>query len=297
MDFLTAAYSDTGTHKRTNEDSLCLRRALLSTGGEIVMAVVCDGMGGLQRGELASAVCVRAFCDWFGHQLERIPAIFREGRVREEWSRVFETTHRRLLAYSAARHVQLGTTAAVFLACEGRYIAANVGDSRVYERGGALRRLTEDHSLVAREMAMGHITEDESRHHPQRNVLLQCLGNGDSVTPFFREGALQNNGLYFLCTDGYVHELSAKELEERLSPFRLNSREQMTEELQAMAEECKIRGETDNITAVLLKASESAVSTESGLRRAWKRLLGKEEKPTTTLVEMSQLLHTEETIP
>ena len=78
MDFLTAAYSDTGTHKRTNEDSLCLRRALLSTGGEIVMAVVCDGMGGLQRGELASAVCVWAFCDWFGHQLERIPAIFRE---------------------------------------------------------------------------------------------------------------------------------------------------------------------------------------------------------------------------
>ncbi len=45
MDFLTAAYSDTGTHKRTNEDSLCLRRALLSTGGEIVMAVGCGGMG------------------------------------------------------------------------------------------------------------------------------------------------------------------------------------------------------------------------------------------------------------
>lgn len=56
MDFLTAAYSDTGTHKRTNEDSLCLRRALLSTGGEIVMAVVCDGRGG-SSGESWPARC------------------------------------------------------------------------------------------------------------------------------------------------------------------------------------------------------------------------------------------------
>ena len=79
MEFTVAAYTDIGTQKEVNQDSLCIRRAAVPGLGESIMAVVCDGMGGLERGELASGLCVQIFGMWFDQNLYRLPALCGNG--------------------------------------------------------------------------------------------------------------------------------------------------------------------------------------------------------------------------
>lgn len=176
----------------------------------------------------------------------------------------------------------------------------NIGDSRIYERKNVLHQLTQDQSLVAREIAAGRITEEESRHHPQRNILLQCLGAGNHITPVFTTGKIRNDALYLLCSDGLVHEMSPEELAERFQAVYLNSKDVMTDTLREATELCKIRGETDNITSVLIKTWESSYVKPKKfgidqLRRAF-HLASADKGGTVTLLETAQVIHTQETI-
>lgn len=305
MEYVVAAYTDIGTTKKTNQDSFCVRRAALAGGGEMALAVVCDGMGGLSKGELASAEAVRTFGAWFDGTMERLPALCAHGfgPVRQQWESLIGDIHSRLLAYSQAAQIQLGTTLAAWLAVNGRYLTVNVGDSRLYEHGGQLRQVSQDQSLVAREIALGRITEEQALHHPQRNVLLQCLGAGASVSPAFQEGRVSGGTLYLLCSDGFVHEVGRAELEQRLLPIRLDTKEAMTRALAGIVEDCKARGEGDNITAVLIKAAESPLSAPEpgGLRGLLGRLgkkkdQGPERQPGAVLVETAQIVYTQERI-
>ena len=301
MEYTIAAYTDTGIQKASDQDSLCVRRAALPQGGELLLAVVCDGMGGLQRGELASAEGVRALGAWFDRSLPQLGGL-RGGDfawVQREWTGLLEGLHRRLLDYSAAHQVQLGTTLAALLACGDRYLTVNVGDSRIYQRRDRLQQLTQDQSLVAREVASGRITPEQARHHPQRNVLLQCLGAGRAVVPVFGQGLVHSGTVYLLCTDGLVHELAPEELEAALEPHRLQGKERMTEALTQLTETCKARGETDNITGILAAAGESRQGPQPGglgrlLQRLPLRRGGGEAPPAPVLLETAQVVHTQE---
>lgn len=305
MEYTAAAYTDIGTTKKTNQDSFCVRRAALTQGGEMALAVVCDGMGGLSRGELASAEAVRAFGSWFDGNMERLPALCAQGfgPVRRQWEDLVQNLHSRLLAYAQSAQIQLGTTLVAWLAVGGRYLVVSVGDSRLYEYGDRLCQVTQDQSLVAREIALGRITEEQALRHPQRNVLLQCLGAGASVSPVFQEGKVSGGTLYLLCSDGFVHEVGRPELEERLLPIRLDTKERMTQALAGLVEDCKARGEGDNITAVLIKAAESPLAPKKrgglgGLlgRMGKKKHPGQEHTSGAVLVETAQIVYTQERI-
>lgn len=302
MEYLVAAYTDTGLIKETNQDSICVRRALLPGYGEMILAVVCDGMGGLKKGEVASAATVNAFGYWFDNNLDCFPSLCSNdfSQIRNQWSELVEGLHYSLLNYSEKNSIHLGTTVATLFTYADRYLVMNIGDSRIYERKKQLRQLTQDQSLVAREIAAGRITEDESRHHPQRNILLQCIGAGDKITPDFTEGQVQSDALYLLCTDGLNHELSPKDLYDRFQPILLNSKEAMTEALRNATETCKRCGETDNITAILVKTRESRYvnsknTVKSRLRRLFRPSIDK-TIPTAELLETAQIIHTQEVI-
>lgn len=303
MEYLVAAYTDTGVRKETNQDSICIRRAAVSDRGEAILAVVCDGMGGLKKGEVASATAVNAFGAWFDANLSRLPFFDNSNfvQVRRQWSTLVDELQQGLLSYANIDKAQLGTTVAAFFAYGDRYLTMNIGDSRIYERKKSLRQLTEDQSLVAREIAAGRITKEESRHHPQRNILLQCLGAGNQVTPVFTEGKVQGDALYLLCTDGLSHEVSPQELEECFQAVYLNSKDTMTSALREMTELCMARGETDNITSILLKTKESGlfVTKQTGLGRL-KTIFhigsGETGRSFATLLETAQITYSEEVI-
>lgn len=300
MEYTLASYTDAGTQKATNQDSLCLRRARIDSANEVVMAVVCDGMGGLQKGEVASGTCVSAFAAWFDQHLPQFPIICANGLdpVREQWNELLHTVHQKLISHSMSTGLPLGTTVAALFAYGNRFLIVNVGDTRVYSSRHQMQRLSQDQSLVAREVNLGLISEAEARTHPQRNVLLQCIGQGEALAPFFAMGQLQSDMLFFLCTDGYTHSFSDEEMGQALNPLFLDTKESMLTAMIQLANRCKLAGETDNITGALIKVKENvALVSKRGLRG----LFFKPHSSTAdfsdqppALLEAEEILHTGE---
>lgn len=302
MEYTLAVYTDTGIQKAGNQDSLCVRRACTPDGGEILLAAVCDGMGGLSKGELASAEAVRTLEEWFDSSLDlfaRCGGDYLE--IRRRLTDLICHLDRHIFSYAQAAGGQMGSTLTVLFAAGSRYLTVNVGDSRVYEIKNGLRQLTQDQSLVAAEIARGRLTPEEAKRHPQRNVLLQCIGAGKVLMPEFTEGTVRSGAVYLLCSDGFVHELADGEISESLSPIVLGSKRAMQDTLIELTERCKARGETDNITAVAVKTAESRLARPDVegvfFSRLWNRKKAvPEPAPGPVLLETAHILHTEEKI-
>lgn len=175
--------TDIGRVRERNEDSYLVKPPLY---------VIADGMGGARGGAVASRLAI-----------ERIEEQFRVGRssladiVRSANRAVFERS-------MTDRQVSgMGTTlTAARLDDEGAHLA-HVGDSRAYLlRGGALRQLTDDHTLVNRMVKTGEITRGEADVHPHRNVLTRSLGTEPDVKVDERDVPLLDGDRLILCTDG-----------------------------------------------------------------------------------------------
>ena len=256
MKYLGAAVSDTGISKRTNQDGVCIKIADTEQHGQIAMCVLCDGMGGLKKGELASATVIRAFIEWFEQQLPwKISGGIWDG-LSADWERLVKACNFRILEYGRQEGITLGTTVSAILLMEGHYLIAHVGDSRVYKIAGTVEQLTEDHSFVAREIKRGNMTEEEAENHPQRNVLIQCVGASGIVTPDILHGRTEKGDVYMLCSDGFRHKLSTEEIYEEFRAENIGSAEIMEDKERYLISRVKTRNEIDNITVYLMKCEE-----------------------------------------
>ncbi len=253
MNFLAAADTDIGLTKATNQDSL-LVKGLSTRLGHMAFAVLCDGMGGLEKGELASAGVVRAFDRWTNTALpELCRSSMDDSVMREQWTALIAEQNRIIKAYAAARGIRMGTTVVAMLLTETRYVILNVGDSRAYELGANIRQITEDHSFVAREVALGNMTEMQANRDERRNVLLQCVGASDEVYPDMFFGDTRPNTSYLLCSDGFRHEITSGEIYEHLSPKAAPNQDAMSRALRLLIDWNKQRREPDNISAALIR--------------------------------------------
>ena len=155
MDFLVSASTDKGIKKNTNQDSLAIKVADTSV-GKIALALICDGMGGLQQGEVASATLTRAFSEWFDNNLSQL---IQEGlddlKIRREWERIIKNVNKKILIYGQQQRIRLGTTIVAALFTEDRYYIVNVGDSRIYEIKNHVNLLTQDQTVVENEYRKG----------------------------------------------------------------------------------------------------------------------------------------------
>lgn len=255
MGIQIAYYTDKGTRKQTNEDSLVVRTATTSR-GDVVLAAVCDGMGGLNRGELASSTIVQALSEWFE---EKLPGLIEPGYdfLALKSGIEFEIRRQsgRIENYASQRGLRLGTTLTMILIVEGRLITANVGDSRVYEVRDYLRQLTKDHSLAQREVDRGTLRIEDMERYEHRNVLTQGIGDSANLLPDIKEESLCTDAVYLLCSDGFRHELSQEEIQSALSASAGKGEKNMTKTLEKLAQKAMSRGETDNITAVAVTVS------------------------------------------
>lgn len=254
MRFLVSAETDVGNVKNTNQDSVSVQLLEQAGGEQLVFAVLCDGMGGLEKGELASASVIYAFRDWCSRRL----AILLENGVRDddicrEWTHVITDCNERIKAYGMENGVKLGTTAAVLLLTQKRYYVANVGDSRVYELREQITQLTRDQSVVAREIEQGCLTPEQAERDPRRSVLLQCVGASREVYPDFFFGMTRSDAVYLLCSDGFRHEITSEEMLSSLAPYHMDSRENMQRNEQALIRLIKERNEKDNITVAAIR--------------------------------------------
>lgn len=211
--------SGTATHagkvRSHNEDYVAkIEYSLDQSGAAAPMGlyIVADGMGGYKGGEKASRDSVRqAFRDFIeGHILEDLRSPTRkltaevtqsplEGTLRDLVAEANRLVFRKRQATGSKR----GTTVTAVLIVGSKAAVANVGDSRTYLlRGGELRQLTQDHSLVFSLFKGGQITEDQIYTHPQKNEIYRSLGDREDVKVDAWGLDIQARDRLLLCSDG-----------------------------------------------------------------------------------------------
>lgn len=254
MNYIISASTDIGTTKETNQDSLSIK-VIRTKKGRMVFGILCDGMGGLSCGEIASATVVNAFHGWVVHRLPVLceKMMITEADIQNEWESLVKEQNEKIKSYGKKQGVRLGTTVTVILLTEENYYILNVGDSRVYELKNGIRQLTADQTFVAREVACGNMTEEEAKQDERRNVLLQCVGASEVVYPDMFFGKTKKDAVYLLCSDGFRHEITPEEIYARLQPDKLFDEEHMRKNTIELIELNKQRKERDNISAALVR--------------------------------------------
>lgn len=253
MNFIVSANTDVGTTKSTNQDSLSVM-VLNTPQGRMAFAILCDGMGGLEKGEVASASVIRAFRNWVCNQLPSlVETPLEDVVIRNQWEQIITEQNRIIKAYGARHGVRLGTTAVVMLLTQNRFFILNVGDSRAYELTNGVRQITSDQTVVAHEVALGILTPEQAERDPRRNVLLQCVGASDDVFPEMFFGETKKDAIYMLCSDGFRHEITVDEIYEKLQPGVLFNDYTMQQNSISLIELNKQRQERDNISVALVR--------------------------------------------
>lgn len=259
MGFLSIAHTDVGIRKKTNQDSVLIKEADTDN-GKVLLAVVCDGMGGLAKGEVASATLVRAFSRWFEEELPSLiyddTGVEREldyNALQKSWNHLVDFENNKIGAYGETFHAPCGTTVATLLLIKNHYYIMNVGDSRVYLRREGFQSLTKDQTFVQREIDEGRLTEEAAKTHPQRSVLLQCVGASNVVVPDFFDGEYQKNDIFVICSDGFRHVITEEEFQNFMTAHKFESEKAMKEIAEHCTELNKQRNEKDNISVILIK--------------------------------------------
>lgn len=169
----SGAATDRGRVRELNEDSCACFSA-----GDTLVAVVADGMGGHNAGEVASAAAVDKISEYLKENLETEP-------VRDCLLHAVEAANGFVYkkARSDRRYTAMGTTAVLCCVRDGCAYIANVGDSRAYLVGEDIVQVTEDHSVVEELLRRGEITKNEALTHPHRNMITRALGTEPRVLP------------------------------------------------------------------------------------------------------------------
>ena len=252
MHYIATADTDVGIVKSNNQDSVLIKHASTDI-GEVLMAVVCDGMGGLAKGELASATVIRAFSRWFDEELPFELEDVDMQVIGGKWSLMLKSLNMKIQEYGQQLGSNLGTTFSGILFVDDKYVIVHVGDTRIYHIGSTLHQLTTDQTFVAREISRGTMTEDQAKTDKRRNLLLQCVGASKNVDPQVICGTAEK-GAYMICSDGFRHEVTPGEIYESLNPINFMNENAMHNNAKYLIELVKSRQEKDNISVVLIKA-------------------------------------------
>ena len=209
--------------------------------------VVCDGMGGPQAGDVASAVAVKEITDRFVEGFDSETSM-QDAAVL--LSKAIKTANRKIIGMASNNpdYQGMGTTAVAFVCRGNELLIANVGDSRAYFVGDEIQQLTKDHSLVQELIEKGQLSEEEALYFPYKNIITRALGveshiDIDTFSFTFDDKCL------LLCSDGLYNYISAEQLSGIVNSSEIEF-ENIAAELITAANN---NGGGDNITAVLVK--------------------------------------------
>lgn len=252
MDFYISTVTDAGTKKSVNQDCVFAEQFYTPI-GRVAFAVLCDGMGGHECGEVASAFLVAAFAKWAYNSLPKlVSAPIEDHTIRAEWTALISQQNTQIRQYGLQHGITVGSTVTAMLLTQERYYVLNIGDSRAYEIGAEVKQITNDHTVVADEVRLGNMTQEQAESAPMKNVLTKCVGVAKSVYPDMFFGTPRKNTVYVLCSDGFRHCISTNELHEFLLVKSSHDPEQMKTQAKTLVELNKQRGEMDNISVITI---------------------------------------------
>lgn len=249
MEVHIGALSDVGRRRNHNEDSYGI-----SPDNKLI--VVCDGMGGHNAGEIASKLAVKTVLQVFPNiRKNQVEPLFQNvGQIDIDAMRIiaaFWLANNRIFELGAkdAKNKGMGTTTAAAYFSQNYFIAAHVGDSRIYRfRNGFLEQITKDHSWLNELLEDGEIDESEVKDFKRKNVITRAMGIDEKVKVDLIAEQVQQNDIYLFCSDGLSGPVSDETIQDIL---RTSKSPQIAAE--RLIKQANDNGGPDNITAVVAR--------------------------------------------
>lgn len=248
MHYKLCSRTDAGLARENNEDAVELDR---SAG----LAILADGMGGYNAGEVASAMATGFIKSELGGWLVRAEATtsLRELRramevcVGRANQLIFEAAHRH------AQYAGMGTTLVLAVLRSEMLLVGHIGDSRCYRwREGLLHGITRDHSLLQEQIDAGLLTEAQAQASSLRNLVTRALGVEPEVLLDINEFTPQTGDIYLLCSDG-LNDMVDDDAIARI----LGEAASLEHKADALVDAANAQGGRDNVSVVLIEVLES----------------------------------------
>jgi protein phosphatase len=248
--------TDTGRARSNNEDSVAIDEASS-------LAVLADGMGGYNAGEVASGMATSFIRSELGRWLQEASGNAGDTDVRRAMDICVDNANRAIFnaANSNPQYAGMGTTLVVAVFRDARLLLGHVGDSRAYRlRAGRLLQLTRDHSLLQEQIDAGMITAEQAAFSANKNLVTRAVGVEDTVLLETHLHEVQTGDIYLLCSDGLSDMLDEATMTQLLQGY-----ESLEDAASALVEAANEAGGKDNIAVILARAAGGA-STAS---RSW----------------------------
>lgn len=235
--------SDIGKKRKNNQDFA----GYFKNKQGIFLAVLCDGMGGHQAGDVASEMAVSHLGNaWEKNDMIDVETIkhWLEEHINKENNRIFKKSTQ----YPDLKG--MGTTLVAAVLVDSSFIIANVGDSRAYQfTSRHLKQVTDDHSLVNELLKSGEITTEAALKHPQKNILTRSLGVFKKVDVDILTIPILEGDQLLLCSDGLTNMASDMDILNILNTDNIN----LEEKVLSLISLANARGGNDNITVMLIE--------------------------------------------
>ena len=251
LDYQLGRRSHPGKVRKNNEDSVLsieMSRMNQDIIQPICLQAIADGMGGHASGELASSLVIDAIA-----QVGAFELVAMQNPTYEEYGewikRAMQSANQAVYEARQDAGNDMGSTLELGLLVGSQAYLAHLGDSRIYlVNEEAIKQLTTDHSLVQQLVALGKITPDEARFHPQRNVIYRSLGEKSEVeADYFTQQLFPNDRLLF-CSDGLTNVVDNQQIQRVV--LEASSAQQACDQLVDLA---NLAGGDDNISVVIVE--------------------------------------------
>ena len=243
----TFSMTDIGRKREVNQDYVF---ATDETIGNLPnLLVVADGLGGHRAGDFASRFTVEVLAEEVQNCKETHPETILGNSIQAANERLLEE------AEKDNRLEGMGTTLVAATIMDHVLYFANVGDSRLYLINKEIRQLSKDHSMVEEMVRLGGLTEEEAKHHPDKNIITRAIGVKQKVEPDFFEYRLKGGDIILMCSDGLTNMVDDDEIFQIVKSAR-----DIVEAVESLIQRANENGGSDNIGVVLAQPYADEVS-------------------------------------
>jgi protein phosphatase len=251
LDYQVGRRTHLGKKREINEDSLlCISLSRVQQGlsQPVGFFAVADGMGGHSRGEIASSISIQTILENAATELIALHKYSKDEYA--SWlKQTIQAANQAVFAARQQADSDMGSTLVCALLVGNQAYLAHLGDSRVYLlREKSIMQLSTDHSLVQQMVSNGEISHDEARNHPQRNVILRCLGEKQEVEVEVYSQDLVPGDKLLLCSDGLTGMVDDRKIQ-------VVTQEAISPQLACdyLVETANMAGGTDNISVIIVE--------------------------------------------
>jgi len=261
MNYKFCAITDTGRARGNNEDSVAIDE-------DSRVAVLADGMGGYNAGEVASGMATAFLKSELSQWLTESANTIRAKDVRRAMELFVEKANTAILGAATAnpQYAGMGTTLVVGVFRDDVLVLGHIGDSRCYRmRAGKFEQITKDHSLLQEQIDAGLVTPEQAEHSTIRNLVTRALGVEESVLLEVSEYPVEQGDVYLMCSDGLSDMVNDAGIAKIVS-----TEVGLEDKAQLLIDEANDNGGRDNVSVLMVEVQ--AAGEKRGLIA---RLLGK----------------------